>query len=168
MQSMIQRGDPRAPDVAALLAASEAHARALYPAEGVHMLDAEDLAAPTVRFLVAISARGAAEGCGAIVLKPDGSAEIKRMFVAPEARGKGVGTAILEGLEVCAHEARVRVIRLETGPRQPEAIRLYRGFGYLECGPFGDHHAGAHSVFMEKRLEGSPRSTDGSITPPSR
>src|SRR4051794_7588857 len=106
MPHVIQPGDPRAPDVAALLAASEAHAHSLYPTEGVHMLDVEDLAAPPVRFLIAVSARGAVEGCGALVLNPDGSAEIKRMFVAPEARGKGVGTALLEGLEARAREAR--------------------------------------------------------------
>lgn len=164
MQHVIQPGDPRAPDVAALLAASEAHAHSLYSAEGVHMLDVEDLAAPSVCFLIAVSARGEAEGCGAIVLNPDGSAEIKRMFVSPEARGKGVGTAILEGLEARTREARVRVIRLETGRRQSEAVRLYRSFGYRECGRFGDYHADAHSVFMEKRPGERPGRIPDSIT----
>jgi GNAT superfamily N-acetyltransferase len=158
MEHVIRPGDPQAPDVAALLASSEAHARTLYPAESVHMLDVEALTAPSVRFLIAVSARGEAEGCGAVVLEPDGSAEIKRMYVKPEARGKGVGAAILRGLELRAREEGIRVLRLETGSRQPEAIRLYRSFGYRDRGPFGEYHADAHSVFMEKRLDEPPRS----------
>jgi ribosomal protein S18 acetylase RimI-like enzyme len=105
---------------------------------------------------VRLSPEGVAEGCGAIVFRPHGLAEIKRMFVVPEARGKGLGAAILKSLETHAHEACVRVIRLETGPLQPEAISLYRRFGYRECGTFGTYHADAHSVFMEKFLDASP------------
>lgn len=153
MEYAIRTGDPEAPDVRALLAASDAYALALYPVEGVHMLDPGELAGPTVRFLVATSRGGMAEGCGAIVLRPDGSAEVKRMFVAPEARGNGLGSCLLRGLETLAREAGSRVIRLETGRRQPEAIRLYHRSGYRERGPFGAYHADAHSIFMEKSLE---------------
>lgn len=165
MEYSIQPGDPRSPDVAALLAASEAHAQALYPAESVHMLDVEALTAPSVRFLIAVSMAGEANGCGAIVLEPDGSAEIKRMFVAPDARGKRVGAAILRALELRARDERVRVIRLETGREQPEAIRLYRSFGYHDRGPFGAYHADAHSVFMEKWLDERPHSASDATRP---
>jgi catechol 2,3-dioxygenase-like lactoylglutathione lyase family enzyme/GNAT superfamily N-acetyltransferase len=156
VQYVIEGGDPHGPDVAELLAASEAHARRLYPAEGVHLLDVSELGAPSVHFLVARSADGVVQGCGAIVIGTDNSAEIKRMFVAPHSRGRGLGSAILRSLEARARAACVRVIRLETGARQPEAIGLYRGFGYRECGPFGQYEPDAHSLFMEKRLDADP------------
>ncbi len=152
MEYVIQNGDPDAPDVARLLATSEAHAHSPYPAEGVHMLDVRELKDPAVHFLVARSADGSVVGCGAIVIGGDGSAEIKRMFVAPEARGRDLGSAILRNLEARAREASVRVIRLETGHRQPEAIGLYRRFGYRERGPFGPYGPDPNSVFMEKSL----------------
>lgn len=150
----IGAGDPNAPDVAALLAASEAHAHELYPAESIHMLSIRDLNAPSVRFLVARSVEGVAEGCGAVVLGADGFAEIKRMYVVPRARGQGIGSVLLQGLEAEARRAGMRAIRLETGPLQPEAIGLYRRFGYRERGPFGDYSLDPLSVFMEKELAG--------------
>ena len=152
MTHSVGAGDPRMPDVAALLEASEAYAHSLYPPEGVHMLDASSLTAPSVRFLVARTADGRAEGCGAVVVEDDGSAELKRMFVAASARGRGIGALILEALEREARAAGVRVIRLETGPSQPEALGLYRRFGYRECGPFGTYRLDPCSVFMEKEL----------------
>jgi hypothetical protein len=81
MRYVIEGGDPCAPDVAELLAASEAHARRLYPAESVHMLGVRELSAPSVHFFVARSSGGVVEGCGAIVIGTDDSAEIKRMCI---------------------------------------------------------------------------------------
>jgi putative acetyltransferase len=148
----IAAGNPTAPDVAALLAASEAHAHSLYPPTSVHMLDVGELTAPRVRFFVARSPTGMAEGCGAIVLESDGSAELKRMFVAPTARRRGLGAAILTRLEAEARQSGVRAIRLETGVLQPEAIGLYRRFGYRDRGPFGGYLPDPLSLFMEKEL----------------
>lgn len=159
MQYSIDVGNPNAPDVAALLAASEAHSHSLYPPEGVHMLDVRNLMAPSVCFLVARSPEGVAEGCGAIVITGDSVAEIKRMYVAPAARGKGVGSLILQNLEAKAREAGVCVLRLETGPLQREAIRLYQRFGYHERFPFGDYEASPWSLFMEKEPNGDQNAT---------
>ncbi|MCY1079439.1 GNAT family N-acetyltransferase [Archangium lansingense] len=145
-------GDPTEPEVAALLTASEAYAYSLYPAESVHMLDVRELLTPSVQFLVARSAEGVAEGCGAFVMQDEGCAELKRMFVVPAARSNGLGAFILRRLESDAREAGVRVMRLETGIRQPEAIRLYRRFGYRDRGPFGDYAPDPLSLFMEKDL----------------
>ena len=152
MKHAIAVGDPRAADVASLLAASEAYAHSLYPAESVHMLDVASLGTPAVSFLVARSTDGVAEGCGALVVNDDGSAELKRMFVAPAARRRGLGAAILERLEAEARARGVRVIRLETGVAQPEAIALYRRFGYCPCEPFDDYRPDPLSLFMEKVL----------------
>jgi putative acetyltransferase len=104
-----------------------------------------------VRFFVARWERRTI-GCGALVLARDGSAEIKRMFVLPQARGRGVGRRILRQLEDAARAEGVTVIRLETGIHQPEAIGLYRASGFVDIGPFGSYVADPLSRFMEKRL----------------
>jgi len=137
------------PEVYAVLRQSDAYHAALYPAESNHMVDAAALAEPNVRFLVARRA-GVVVGCGALVLGADGEAELKRMFVAPEARGLKIGTLLLDALEAAAKTEAVRVIRLETGVRQPESLGLYRRHGYTERGPFGTYRADPLSTFFEK------------------
>ncbi len=142
--------DPRQDDVRALLAAEDAYINALYVPEENHLLDAEALAAPDVDFFVA-RREGVAVGCGALVRK-EGYCEIKRMFVSEMARGEGIGRALLQRLESQAARAGIACLRLETGIYQPEAIGLYRSFGYREIDPFGDYPSSDVSLFMEKRL----------------
>lgn len=139
------------PEVQALLAQSDAFMARLYPAESNHLVDVATLMKPNVRFFVA-RRDGRAIGCGALVLAADGSAEIKRMFVVPEARGRDIGRRILEQLEDAARAEGATMIRLETGIHQPEAIGLYRAAGFVEIGPFGSYVADPLSLFMEKRL----------------
>jgi putative acetyltransferase len=137
------------PEVHALLRQSDAYHAALYPAESNHLVDVETLSEPNVRFLVA-RRDGIAAGCGALILGVDGEAELKRMFVAPEARGKKIGARMLEALEASAKAEGVRVVRLETGVRQPESLALYRRHGYTERGPFGTYQRDPLSTFFEK------------------
>ena len=122
------------PEVHALLRQSDAYHATLYPAESNHLIDVAALSEPNVRFVVARRG-GAAVGCGALMLGADGEAELKRMFVAPEARGRKIGSRILDALEAAGKAEAVRVIRLETGVRQPESLALYRRRGYTERGP---------------------------------
>jgi len=75
------------------------------------------------------------------------------MYVAPAARGEGLGRAILARIESEAQREGLRVIRLETGNRQTEALSLYRSAGYVDCGPFGEYQPDPLSRFMEKRLQ---------------
>lgn len=151
---VIGPGDPEEPLVADLLQRSEAYARSLYPSESVHMLPVALLRAADVRFLVARDRRtGDALGCGAVVLQSGAAGEIKRMFVDEGARGQGIGGRILEMLERIALAEGARVLRLETGVSQPEALALYRRSGYVERGPFGKYHEDPLSIFMEKRLD---------------
>ncbi len=146
-------GDLDDPPVRALLRRSEEYAHSLYPPESVHMLPVDELRSPSVHFLVARDgADGRVIGCGAVVLQPGGWAEIKRMFVDPAARRRGVGAHILAALEAYAQDAGARTVRLETGTSQPEAISLYRRFGYADRGPFGNYPDDPLSVFMEKFL----------------
>jgi putative acetyltransferase len=134
-----------------LFRASDAHAASLYPAESNHLLPVDELAQAHVRFFVA-RLDGSAVGCAALVLHGDGEAELKRMFVADAARGLGAGRALLQRIEETARRDGVRVLRLETGVRNAEALALYRREGFLERGPFGSYGPDPFSVFMEKRL----------------
>jgi len=149
---------PHAPDVLALLAQSDAYMAGLYPPESNHMLDAQALARPHVRFFVARrpatgdGPHAPALGCGALVLDGGGSAEIKRLFVAEAARGQGLGRRLLQRLEACAIQEGVHTLLLETGIYQPAALALYAAAGYAVRGPFGAYGPDPYSVFMQKRL----------------
>jgi len=147
----IARESPRQDDVIALIRQSDALMQSLYPAESNHLVDVESLAALNVHFLVARE-QGRALGCGAFVLGEAGQAEMKRVFVAPAARGKGIARLLMEALEREAARLGVTLMQLETGIKQPEAIALYRKFGYAERGPFGNYQPDPLSLFMEKRL----------------
>lgn len=141
------------PDVEKLLIASEAYANSLYPPEGVFMLEQDEINNENVHFFVIRDAANIAVACGAIVLLDEYQGEVKRMFVDADARGKGLGKMLLEKLEEKAVEFNLHYIRLETGPLQPEAINLYKKFGYYEIGPFGNYKKNDMSVFMEKQLK---------------
>lgn len=91
-------------------------------------------------------------GCGAF--KPfDGlTVEIKRMYVRPEARGKGIAVAVLEELERWAREEGFDSAVLETGFKQPEAIRLYEKSGYSRIPNYGQYAGIENSLCMRKSL----------------
>ena len=143
--------DPDQPEVALLLQASDAYMASLYPAESNHMLDVASLRQPQVAFLVA-RVDGKAQGCGAVVDSGEGWAEVKRMFVAPAARGLKLGRRLLDEIGAIAIRRGARVLRLEMGGLQPEALGLYRSAGFVEIGPFGAYRPDPLSIFMEKTL----------------
>jgi putative acetyltransferase len=142
---------PDRPDISALIEALDAFQVPLYPAASHHGIDMAALAAPGVLFAVARDEAGRACGCAALVFD-EGYCELKRMYVPPESRGRGLGAALLVFLEQQALVRGATLLRLETGIRQPEAIRLYARFGYVQCGPFADYVSDPNSVFMEKSL----------------
>lgn len=142
---------PRQPAVVRLLDLSDAYAASLYPAESNHMVDLSSLEQPAVSFFVA-RREGDIVGCCALVEAGDGTAEIKRMFVDPEARGLRVGKLLLQALEARAAQLGLMAIRLETGIYQPEAIGLYKAAGYLERPPFGGYQLDPLSLYMEKPI----------------
>ncbi|WP_188112629.1 GNAT family N-acetyltransferase [Rhizobium tropici] len=142
---------PRQEGVIRLLDMSSAYAESLYPPESNHILDLASLEKPDVTFWVA-RLEEAIVGCCALVEAGDGTAEIKRMFVDPAARGLSIARKLMEALEATALEKNLSAIRLETGIYQPEAISLYRRFGYVEIAAFGDYQPDPLSLFMEKRL----------------
>lgn len=142
---------PDQPEVGALLTASDAYMASLYPSESNHLLDVASLQRPEVTFIVA-RLDGRAVGCGAVVDSREGWAELKRMFVSPAARGQRLGRKLLDRLEAIAAERGAKVLRLETGGLQPEALELYRKSGFVEIGPFGAYRPDPLSIFMEKPL----------------
>jgi DNA-binding MarR family transcriptional regulator/GNAT superfamily N-acetyltransferase len=97
--------------------------------------DAHELTPPAGALLIA-RLRERPIGCGALKLHADAPAELKRMWVAPEARGLGLGRRLLVELERYASGRGVRTVRLETNRALKEAIQLYRASGYREVPPF--------------------------------
>lgn len=125
-----------APDAQRLVAAAITELAQRYGGAGdATPVDPEQFSPPQGIFVVAYL-DGAAVGCGGWRCRGD-DAEIKRMYTAPEARGRGVARAVLLALEDSAGAAGRRRMILETGDRQPEAIRLYESRGYRMIPNFG-------------------------------
>ena len=93
-----------------------------------------------------------AVGCGAVLRDPRGWGEVKRMYVRPDQRGRGIGRRVLAEIEGSRAAAGLPLLRLETGIHNTEALALYRRAGFAECAAFGDYAPDPLSVFMEKRV----------------
>lgn len=91
-------------------------------------------------------------GCGAIKEFANELMEIKRMFVQPAYRGQGIAQAVLAELERWTHELHYTGCVLETGKRQPEAIRLYQKSGYKLIPNYGQYVGVENSVCMQKEI----------------
>lgn len=145
--------DPRHPQARACMTAyfEELAARFDSGFDPSRSISAEDdeLVAPRGLLLVA-SLYGEPVGCGALKLHGRCPAEIKRMWVAPAARGLGLGRRLLTELESRAAAFGVRTLRLETNRTLREAIALYRHAGYAEVPAFNDEPYAHH--WFEKRL----------------
>jgi GNAT superfamily N-acetyltransferase len=109
-----------------------------------------ELTPPDGYFLVA-TLDGYPVGCGALKVKSRRLGEIKRMWVAPSARGLGLGRRILQALETQARDAGLRTLRLETNGTLREAQHLYRADGYREVPAFNDEPY-AHHWFEKTSL----------------
>ncbi len=157
--AVVQTSSPLDPRVAPLLVELDAYLYKIYPVgefppEINHILDPEALTHPSVTFVVAWQGDQAL-GCGALRRMVDEAGpygEIKRMFVKPEARGLRLAQKILDQLEVVARTEGIRRLMLETGARQPEALRLYKRCSYTVRGGFGGYPEEFGNVFMEKLL----------------
>jgi GNAT superfamily N-acetyltransferase len=112
-----------------------------------------ELGPPGGTFLAGFDAGDRPICCGGLKRLSDQACEIKRMYVIPRARGRGVGRLLLAALEQAAVELGYSVIRLDTGPRQPEAERMYRSAGYSPIGNFNANPMA--SFFGEKQLASS-------------
>ena len=141
------------PDVRRLADAQQAELRARY--DGGSEPGTPPSAADLTLVLVARDEDGTALGCGALREIADGVGELKRMYVVPSARGRGVATVVLAALEDEARGRGWTRLRLETGPRQPEAIALYTRAGYRPIDAIGVYAGDADagdSLFFERSL----------------
>ena len=140
---------------ASLEAAMRAEIGALYDdldltSEQMPAAGPRELGPPGGAFLVGFDEAGRPVACGGVKRLPDGTCEIKRMYVVPEARGGGAGRELLVALEAAARELGYTVARLDTGDRQPGAERLYRSAGYAPVANFNGNPVA--TFFGEKRL----------------
>ncbi|WP_181409772.1 GNAT family N-acetyltransferase [Martelella alba] len=142
---------PDQAEVTALLDCSDAYMATLYPPEGNFAVDLHALMQDDISFVVA-RLDGRAAGCGAIKWLADGTAELKRIFVAEDARGRGLGGRIMDFLETLARDRNVRHLFLETGPLNTEAVQMYRTRGFSQCGPFADYEDNPYSLFMTRDM----------------
>lgn len=110
---------------------------------------AAEFAPPGGVFIVGFE-HGFAVCCGGIKQLPDGACEIKRMFVVPSARGRGVARALLGELEHRARSLGYAVVRLDTGPLQTNAQLIYEHAGYAPTGNFNNNPIATY--FGEKHL----------------
>lgn len=141
------------PDAQRLVAALDAGLSELYPPEqrfGPN-LKAEHLTGGLGIFVVARDGDRAV-GCGAIRLIDPETAEVKRMYVEADQRGKGVGRAVLASLDAAARQMGARRLVLETGVHQKDALFLYRNAGLTQIDCWGEYAASPTSICMEKTL----------------
>jgi len=150
----IRRTDIRSPEAQSLILALNAELKARYPEEGAchFRLEADEVAEGRGAFLVAFAPAQNPVACGAIRRIDPETSEIKRMYVKPEWRGKGIAGAMVSALEQECLRLGVARIVLETGVRQHEAIELYARAGFERIAAFGEYMGKPLSVCFAKKL----------------
>lgn len=111
----------------------------------------------TISHAIVASIDGRPVGCGGFRRLDDDTAEIKRMYVDPKVRGRGIGKEVLHALEIWAFEEGFTHTRLETSKRLEPAVRLYTSSGYAVIPNFGVYAEVEDSVCMERALMGRRR-----------
>jgi len=151
MSAVIVQERADSADAVALIEELEAHLAALYPLESRHGFSVEKLIAEGVAFFVLRYDESPA-GCGGIKLFGTGYGELKRMYVRPQFRGRGFGKVMLNRLTDHALAHGVRLLRLETGIHQREAVVLYEGIGFRRIAPFPPYREDPLSRCYEKKI----------------
>src|SRR6266487_888710 len=147
--------DLTSPVSRALIASLKEELAGVYSEPGAthFRLDPDEVGDGRGAFLV-IYQDGTPVGCGALRLLEPGTAELKRMYVAPAARGAGLGRRLLLALEAEARALRVRRLVLETGVRQAAALALYRSNGFQPIPLYGEYCLSAEtSICLGKTLD---------------
>jgi len=149
----VQRADILSPMAQALIEALNAELSKVYPEEGAchFRLDANEVRDGNGAFLIAFRSRTPV-GCGAVRRIDVNTGELKRMYVVPGERGRGVGQAILKALETETKGLRLTRLVLETGVRQDRAQKLYGQAGFSQIDPYGEYTNSPLSICMAKDL----------------
>ncbi len=147
-----EQATPDTPEVAALLAEYEQEFLSFNTREETGWRGA---AAHQGLAMMLARRDGRPVGCGGIRLEDAATAELKRMYVVPEERGRGIATELVGRLERAAAEQGATRMVLDTTPRMETAVRLYQRLGYVRTEPFLRHNSGAGMpalIYFEKRL----------------
>ncbi|MEJ6472797.1 GNAT family N-acetyltransferase [Pseudoalteromonas piscicida] len=141
------------PQVVAVFSEIDKLMNSLYPIASAQSLSIEEINQPNV-YAVGLKNDDGIVACGAIVKQFDKTlyGEIKRLYVKPSYRGKGLSKRIMQILLHYAGEAQIPLIRLETGSKQTNAISLYESLGFERCERFGMYRDNPLSVFMSLSL----------------
>lgn len=122
-----------------------------YPPEHMFGLHPNEERHPALHFFVIRDGEQPA-GCGALRVLDANTGELKRMYVRPAFRRRGISRLLINHLEATAVELGISCMRLETGPEQVEALALYESSGYAYIPPYGEYVGSPVSVCMEKQL----------------
>lgn len=152
MSFTIAAETPLQDDVRALVAALNTFAFERTPKEYCHHMTVEQMAQPDTTIFVARDASGAVLGMGGLRRHAEGVGEVKRMFVRDEARGLGVGGAILAHIEQLAREEGCTRLVLETGSNFDAARRVYERGAFQTSGPVLDYAPSPWTAFYAKSL----------------
>lgn len=152
-EGVIAIDDPRAADVRELLGRHLTFARTHTPPEDVHALDLNGLLEPSVTFF-SYRVSGTLLGFGALKELDRRHGEVKSMHTTQEARGRGIGRAILAHLVAVARQRGYLRMSLETGtmPAFAAARALYASAGFTPCEPFGDYTISPSNTWMTLAL----------------
>ena len=150
----VPAGEPPATDLVAAMVAEMATIYGPIDVPGMPSATPADFSPPHGMSLVGYDVAGTAVCGGGVKPLGDGAAEIKRMYVVPGARRRGLGRLLLGALEDAARDLGYSTVRLDTGPRQPRAQALYEAAGYRPIGNFNGNPVA--SYWGEKRLGATP------------
>ena len=151
MSFTITATSPDTADANALIGELEACLEPHYPRASRHGLSVAQLIDQQVAFFL-IRSQGEPAGCGCVKLVVTDYGEIKRRYVRPRFRGRGLAKVMLDHLASYTQSCGISALRLETGIYQQEAIGLYQRAGFTRIPPFGDYREDPLSLFFEKRL----------------
>ena len=154
MDWTFHEGELGADDVRALLAHHFAEMTAGTPPSACHVMPADALRSPEIRFFTLRDEDGTLLGCGALKRLAQDHGEIKSMRTADKALGRGVGSAMLDHLVATARALGMTRLSLETGNSQTFAAanRLYQREGFERCGPFGGYRSTDFTTFYTREI----------------
>jgi putative acetyltransferase len=149
----VELENPLGPDLGLLMQRHTADMHADTPPESIHMMDASQLANPSISFFV-MRDTGVPIGMGAFKRIDESHAEIKSMHILLEKRGRGLSKKMLDHLIAEARVSGFQKLSLETGvqPTFVPARALYANAGFVECPPFEGYKDDPNSVFMTLSL----------------
>jgi putative acetyltransferase len=151
MATAVSREAPDSPDARVLIDELTAYLTPLSPPESQHGYDIKKLIERKVDFFV-VRVENVPAACGGIEFFGDEYAEVKRMYVRPQFRGRGLGKLILDNLVAYAKERGMPLLRLETGTYMTPAVRLYESYGFYRIKHFGEYWDDPLSTFFELKL----------------